>query len=87
MGEETWEVVHEITTDVPSYEVTNQQGKSQVLHQNQLLIVASDVGVPLFIGICHACNRCTSPTPHKLTSMEAEMKMIPQENNGSAVTL
>ena len=26
--EETWEVVHYITTDIPSYEVTNHQGKS-----------------------------------------------------------
>ena len=26
--EETWEVVHQIVTDVPSYEVTNQHGKS-----------------------------------------------------------
>ena len=33
-GEDTWEVVHQITTDVPSYEVMNQIGKSWVLHQN-----------------------------------------------------
>ena len=26
--EDTWEVVHQIATDVPSYEVTNQNGKS-----------------------------------------------------------
>ena len=26
--EETWEVVHQITTDVPSYKVMNQHGKS-----------------------------------------------------------
>ena len=32
--EETWEVVHQIMTDIPSYEVTNQHGKSCVLHQN-----------------------------------------------------
>ena len=32
--EETWEVVHQITADVPSYEVMNQHGKSRVLHQN-----------------------------------------------------
>ena len=32
--EDTWEVVHQITTDIPSYEVTNQNGKSQVLYQN-----------------------------------------------------
>ena len=32
--EETLEVVHQITADVPSYKVTNQHGQSQVLHQN-----------------------------------------------------
>ena len=26
--EETWKVVHQIATDVPSYEVTNQHGRS-----------------------------------------------------------
>ena len=30
--EETWEVVHQIMTDVPSYKVTNQHGKSCILH-------------------------------------------------------
>ena len=30
--EETWEVVCQITTDIPSYKVTNQHGRSQVLH-------------------------------------------------------
>ena len=30
--EDTWEVVHQIVTDIPSYEVTNQHGKSCVLH-------------------------------------------------------
>ena len=32
--EETWEVVHQITTDVPSYKVMNQHGRSCILHQN-----------------------------------------------------
>ena len=30
--EETWEVSQQITADVPSYEVMNQHGWSQVLH-------------------------------------------------------
>ena len=30
--EETWEVMHHIATDIPFYKVTNQQGKSRVLH-------------------------------------------------------
>ena len=32
--EETWEVVHQIMADIPSYKVTNQHRRSQVLHQN-----------------------------------------------------
>ena len=32
--EETWEVVYQIVGDIPSYEVMNQHGRSQVLHQN-----------------------------------------------------
>ena len=30
--EDTWEVVHQIMTDIPSYNMTNQHGKSCVLH-------------------------------------------------------
>ena len=30
--EETWEVVHQIVRDIPSYEVMNQNKRSQVLH-------------------------------------------------------
>ena len=32
--EETWEVVHQIAADIPSYKVTNQCGRSRVLHRN-----------------------------------------------------
>ena len=84
--EETWEVVHQITIDIPSYKVTNQQGRSCVLHQNQVLLIASEVGIPLCVGIHRAWDRCTSPTPCKPTSMGGETKMMPPENNGSVVT-
>ena len=30
--EETWEVVHQIVADVPSYKVMSQHGQSRVLH-------------------------------------------------------
>ena len=32
--EETWVVVHQIMTDVPSYKVMNQHRRSPVLHRN-----------------------------------------------------
>ena len=31
--EDTWEVVHQIATDIPSYKVMDQHGRSCVLHQ------------------------------------------------------
>ena len=84
--EEIWEVVHQIMTDVPSYKVMNQHGRSQVLHQNQLLLIASEIGIPLCMGSHHAWDRCTSPTPCKTTSVRGERKRTSQENNGKAVT-
>ena len=68
--EETWEVMCQIVTDIPSYKVTNQHGKSRVLHQNRLLLIASDIGIPLCMGSHHARDRCTSPTPCKTTSVK-----------------
>ena len=61
--EETCKVVHQITTDIPSYEVMDQCRWSCILHQNWLLLIASEVGVPLCIGVHHAWDRCTGP-PH-----------------------
>ena len=67
--EDTWEVVHQIMTDIPSYKVMNQHGKSCILHWNWLLLIASEVVIPLCIGTCHAQDRCTSPNPCKTTSV------------------
>ena len=55
--EDTWEVVHQIATDIPSYKVTNQPGRSCILHWNWLLLITSEVGIPLCMGNCHAQNR------------------------------
>ena len=84
--EDTWEVVCQIATDIPSYEVTDQHRRSCILHQNQFLLIASEVGIPLCIDVCHAQDRCTSPTPCKPTSTGGETEMMPQENIGSTVT-
>ena len=83
--EETWEVSQQIAADVPSHEVINQHGQSQVLHQNRLL-VTSEVGVPLCMGNHHTWDRCTSPTPHKTTSSGGDGERMPQEKHGKAVT-
>ena len=72
--------------DVPSYEVTNQHGWSQVLHQNWLLLIMSEVGIPLCMGNCHTWDRCTSPTPCKTTSIGGDEERMPQEQDGKVVT-
>ena len=84
--EDTCKVVHQITSDIPSYEVMDQCGRSGILHQNWLLLIASEVGIPLHIGVHHAWDRCTSPTPCKPTSKGSEITKMPQESSGSAVT-
>ena len=72
--------------DVPSYEVTNQHGWSRVPHQKWLLLVASEVGVPLCMGNHHTQDRCTSPTPCKTTSIGVDDERTPQEKDGKVVT-
>ena len=85
--EETWEVLRQIAADVPSYEVMNQHGWSRVLHQNWLLLIASEVGVPLCMGNCHTWDRCASPThAHMTTSLGGDDERMPQEKLGKAVT-
>ena len=84
--EDTWEVVHQMMTDIPSYKVTDQCRRSCILHQIQLLLITSEVGIPLCIGIHHAWDRCISPIQCKPTSTGGETEMMPQENIGSAVT-
>ena len=84
--EDTWKVVCQITAGVPSYKVTEQHGRSCILHWNHLLLIASEVGLSLCVGICHAWDRCTSPTSCKPTSMEGEVGMTLQESSGSALT-
>ena len=44
--DEPHKVVHQITTDFPLYEVTDQCRQSHVLHCNQLLLIVSEAGIP-----------------------------------------
>ena len=84
--EETWEVSQQIVADVPSYKVMNQHRWSQVLHQNWLLLIASEVGIPFCNGNHHTWDRCTSPTPCKMTSLEGDEERIPQEKGSNLMT-
>ena len=65
--------------------MTNQHGQSWVLYQNWLLLVASEVDIPLCMGSHHTQDRCTSPTPCKTTSIGGDEKRT-QEKNGKVVT-
>ena len=71
--DEAWEVVCQITTDVPSYKVTDQHGQSCILHQNWLLLITSEVGIPLCMGICHAWTDVPAP-PHA-SQLSREVKV------------
>ena len=84
--EETWEVSWQIMADVPSYKVTNQHGQSQVLHWNWLLLITSEVGIPLCMDNHHTWDRCTSTTPCKTTSSGGDGESMPQETDGKVVT-
>ena len=81
------EVVHQITTDVPLYELKDQHGHSCILHHNWLLLIASKVGVPLFVGVCQVWDRCTIPTLAKSTPEGCDSKTMPQEDDGLVINL
>ena len=80
------EVVHQITTDIPLYKVKDQQANSCVLYCNQLLLMASNAGIPLCMGVCQVQDRCISPTPVKPTPRGSDSKTMLQEDDGLVIT-
>ena len=80
------EVVLQIATDVPSYKVTDQWGQSCILHHNQLLLIMSQAGVPLSMGVHQVWDRCTSPTQVKPTPRGSDSETTPQEDGGLTST-
>ena len=84
--DETCKVVHQIVTDIPSYEVTDQCGQSCILHQNWLLLVILETGVPLCVGVSHAWDQCTSPTPVEPTPKGSDSEITPWVDSGLAST-
>ena len=61
------EMVHQIVTDIPSYEVKDQHRHSHILYHNWLLLITSEARIPLCVDVCQVWDRCTSPTPVKPT--------------------
>ena len=84
--DEACEVMHQIMTDIPSYEVMDQCRQSHILHQNQLLLIALGTGIPLCVDICQAWDRCTSPTPVEPTPKGSDDEIMPWVNSGLAST-
>ena len=80
------EVVHQIATDIPSYEVKDQHRHSCILHCNWLLLIASEAGAPLCAGVCQVQDRCTSPTLVKPMPKGSDSETTSQEDNGLAIT-
>ena len=79
------EVVHQIATDIPSYKVNDQHRYSHMLHCNWLLI-ASEAGIPLCVGVHQAWHGCTSPIPVRPTLRGSDSKTTPQEDDGLVIT-
>ena len=46
------EVVCQIVTDIPLYEVTDQHRQSSILHHNRLLLITLEAGIPFCMGVC-----------------------------------
>ena len=85
-GNEACQVVHQIMTDIPSYEVKNQHRKSHILHQIQLLLITSETGVPLCVGVHQEWDQCTSHTPVEPTPEGSDSKNMPQVDSGLVIT-
>ena len=82
----TWEEVPQIMTDIPSYKVVDQCRQSCILHQNWLLLITSETGIPLCVGVCQAWDQCTSPTPVEPTPKGSDSEITPPVDSGLAGT-
>ena len=60
-------VVHQMATDSPLYAVKDKHGHPPILHCNSFLLIVSEAGVPLCVGVHQVWDRCTSPIPVKPT--------------------
>ena len=60
------EVVHQIITDISLYKVKDQHVHSHILYHNQLLLIVSDAGIPMCVGVHQVWDGCTSPTQTNL---------------------
>ena len=79
-------VVHQIATEVSLYEVKDQHENSHVLHCNWLLLIVSEAGIAVHVGIHQVWDGCTPPTPVKPTPEGSDSGTMPLEDNGLVIT-
>ena len=79
-------VVCQIITDIPSCEVMDQHKQSCILNHNWLLLIVSEAGIPFCVGVCQVWDRFTSPTPVKPTPRRSDSEIMPQAEDGLAIT-
>ena len=78
-------VVHQIVTGILLYKVKDQCGQSHILHHKWLL-VTSETGIPLCVGVHQAQDRCISSTPVNPTPRGSGSKITPWQDSGLAIT-
>ena len=76
------EVVCQIATYIPSYEVMDQHRQSCILHCNWLLLITSAAGITLCLGVFQVQAWCTSPTSSMPTPRGSDSEIIPWEGGG-----
>ena len=60
--------------------------ESHILHCNWLLLITSETGVPLCVGVCQAWDWCTSLTVVKATPRRSGSEIMPCVASGLATT-
>ena len=81
--EETWEVVHQIAADIPSYEVTNQHEPST---KTDFFSSHQRLAFPCVWAASIHRTGVLAPPYARLPLWEVEKKRMPQEENRKAVT-
>ena len=86
-GDEEYEVVHQVTPDVPTYEVHDRSGNARVIHRNRLFLVASVLEPVTPLSLDAELSEATSKwsTLAELTPLECKSDS-PEEMTLEALT-
>ena len=86
-GDEEYEVIHQVTPDVPTYEVRDRSGNARVIHRNRLFLVASlsEPVIPLSLDMELLEATSKRSTLVELTPLECESNS-PEETTWEVLT-